>query len=247
MMNLEAQISQAIASWQQIKEQNLTQQSLAAQESAAQQLGWRVAQLALQALVTVHGKGYAGTHLACACGGWLRYQRDALRRVRTLCGDIAYERACYYCRRCGASRCPLDEQLEQSSRQVSAGVERALCVVSSHLSFATTAQVMRELGTMDLSGRQVENISEAVGAEAKKKEQAQMAAVAEQPLPLLPVIEGRTPKPRTWVVEMDGVQAGLQDGAWQEVKCGIIYQLTERVEISVGRWELLRRERSRGA
>jgi len=35
-------------------------------------------------------------------------------------------------------------------------------------------------------------------------------------------------------VAISGRQVGLQDGSWQEVKCGIIYQLADRVEISAG-------------
>jgi hypothetical protein len=36
---------------------------------------------------------------------------------------------------------------------------------------------------------------------------------------------------KTFIVEMDGVEVGLQNGSWQEVKCGVIYELTQRVEI----------------
>nr|MBA3438842.1 ISKra4 family transposase [Pyrinomonadaceae bacterium] len=153
---------------------------------------------------------------------------------------------CYYCLKCRASRCPLDEQLGQSPRHVSAGVERGLSLLSTHLSFATAAHVMREIGHVAVSGRQVETISEAVGEEAVVTEAAHIAAVAQAELAPLAVLCRQPTKPRTWIVEMDGVQVGLQDGSWQEVKCGIIYQLADRVEISAGRWELLRRARCVG-
>jgi hypothetical protein len=42
---------------------------------------------------------------------------------------------------------------------------------------------------------------------------------------------------------MDGVMVGLQTATAQEVKVGIIYELSKRVEINSGRWELLERQR----
>lgn len=186
-MNLEVNLNQVIQSWQdQVRQQGISEKSLAVREPAAQQLGLRIAQLALQAMVTASGKGYQGTHLACRCEpGRLGDQRDGMRRVRTLVGEITYLRSCYYCRHCGASYCPLDEQLGQGPRQVSAGVERGLSLLSAHLSFATAAQVMSEIGQVNLSARQVENISEAVGTQATQieaREIAKVEAVALTPL-----------------------------------------------------------------
>jgi len=67
MMNLAANLSEAIESWQRhVVEQAVSEQSLAVQEAAAQQLGLRLAQIALQALVTTQGKGYHGTQVPCA-------------------------------------------------------------------------------------------------------------------------------------------------------------------------------------
>jgi hypothetical protein len=48
---------------------------------------------------------------------------------------------------------------------------------------------------------------------------------------------------RVWVVEMDGVQAPLQDNSWQEVKCAVVDELGARLEIRRGRWELLHKQR----
>ncbi|MCA1602252.1 MAG: UPF0236 family protein [Acidobacteria bacterium] len=200
-MTILKKIIEAVEQWSQhVAEAEATQpeesRRLASREEAALQLGQRVAQIALQALVTESGKGYQGSQLKCTCDeGELRYQRDAERRVRSLAGEIRYTRAYYYCRACGAGHCPKDEQLGQSSREISPGVERSLALLSAHLSFATAAQILSEVGRV------------------------------------------------VWVVEMDGVMAGLQDGTWQEVKCGIVYELSQRVEVSQGRWELLKRQR----
>jgi Uncharacterised protein family (UPF0236) len=217
--------------------------SLAASESLARELGRRLAQVALATVLAESGKGYVGTQLPCACGGRLRYQRDAPRTVRTVVGEVEYVRAYYYCRDCGASRCPKDEELGQGERAISPGVERMVALLGAHLSFATSAQVLTEVGGLALSDRQVETVAEAVGARAETQMQQEAAAAQTQDLAPAPPAPGGAAPGRVWVVEMDGVTAPLQDGTWQEVKCGVIYELGQRVEISAGRWELLRRER----
>jgi hypothetical protein len=248
-MTLLQTIIETVEQWNQQVELYQKQQPeqsclLANKEETAQQLGQMVARIVLQAMVEQSGKGYEGSHLACSCHqGQLRYQRDSKRTVRTLAGPINYERAYYYCRDCGASRCPKDEMLGQSRREISAGVERLIALLSAHLSFATSAKVLQEVGRVSLSGRQVETVVEAIGGEAELAEQQSAEQSRYQQLP-----ETAGPKPadykqRAWVVEMDGVMVGLQSGESQEVKVGIIYGLEQRVEISPGRWELLERQR----
>jgi hypothetical protein len=190
------------------------------------------------------GKGYEGSELACSCKqGQLRYQRDSKRGLRTLAGPISYSRAYYYCRMCGASRCPKDEQLGQSKRDISAGVERCIAVLSAHLSFATAAKVLQEVGCVSISSRQVETVAEAIGDEAElaEKQNAEQSKLRQLPDTTGPKPVGE-PK-RVWVVEMDGVMVGLQYASAQEVKVGIIYGLEKRAEVSPGRWELLQRQR----
>ena len=250
-MPLLEEISQAVQAWQQQVAEFAAQdpqrsRQLSTSEGLAQQRGQRVAHLALSSLLTEGGKGYHGTQLICGGGGRWRYQRDAARRVRTLVGEVRYQRAYYYCRACGASRAPKDEALGQGAREISAGVERVVGLVSAPLPFETGAGIWREVGGVELSGGQVETVAEAIGAEAEQRTQAEARPAQGQELaPALRVVsDGRTPTPpRVWVVEMDGIQAPLQDGSWQEVKCGVVYQLAHRVEVSRGRWELLRRER----
>lgn len=228
----------------QITDQNLSGENLAEKEEAARQLGRRVAQVTLEWFLAEDGKGYLGSFLDCECGGRMKYQRDAARSVRSLVGEVSYERAYYYCRQCGRSRFPLDEKLGQSEREISAGVERQLSSLSAHLSFPTVSETLDELAGVSLSARQVETVAESVGAQAEiKTEQEARAAQSQdlQPRHKLGLVD--LANARTWIVEMDGVMGPLQSGVWQEIKCGIVYRLDQRVEISAGRWELLGRER----
>jgi hypothetical protein len=210
-------------------------------EQAALALGQRVAQLALASQLQQVGTGYDSSSRPCDCGRRQRFQRYSPKTVRTLIGEVTYERAYYRCPHCGSSACPLDQQLSQSEREVSPGVERALALMSAHLPFPKAEQILAEVTAVRLSARQVETIAESLGAAAEQRQQQEEQQAATQGL-LEP--RGAPPEaPRTFIVEMDGVQLGLQDGSWQEVKCGVIYELSQRAEIQVGRWELLQRYR----
>ena len=112
-MSLLQEIIGVVQHWQPqfVQQQHLEQsRKLANKEEAAFQLGCKVAQIALQHMVEAEGTGQLDTSLACACGARLSYQRQSQRTVHTVVGEIGYRRAYYYCRTCGASRCPKDEQ-----------------------------------------------------------------------------------------------------------------------------------------
>lgn len=245
-MTLTDQIIATTQHWQEqlrdalppVNKQPLTMATL---EQAALALAQRIAQLALADQLRQAGSGYSSSSRPCACGRKQRFHRYSPKHLRTLFGEVAYERAYYRCRACGASAFPLDEQLGQSQRQISPGVERALALLSAHLPFPKAEQVLAEVTAVRLSARQIETIAESLGAEAEQRQQQEQQVAARQGL--RETRGPQPPAPRTFIVEMDGVQVGLQDGTWQEVKCGVVYELSQRVEIQRRRWELLQRHR----
>lgn len=215
--------------------------SLARLEQAALDLGKRIAGLALQDQLQQLGSGYDSSSRPCPCGQRQRFLRYSRRRLRSLCGLLCLRRAYYHCSHCRTGQAPLDQQLGLSSRDITPGVERAATLLAAHLPFAEAEFVLHELTGVALSGRQIETVAEAIGQQAEARQQQEQQAMTAQGLQ---EINGpqRQP-PRTFIVEMDGVQVGLQDGTFQEVKCGVIYELGQRVEIREQRWELLRSRR----
>jgi Uncharacterised protein family (UPF0236) len=225
-MALTDEIIAAVETWQaQLRAQpdsaNPHTLSMAALEQTALALGQRLARLAMTDQLSQAGTGYSASSRPCACGRSQRFERYSPKTVRTLVGEVTYRRAYYRCRLCGASACPLDQQLGQSEREITPGVERALSLLSAHLPFAKAEQVRGEVSAVCLSARQIETIAESLGAEAERLQQHEERQAAKQAL-------AETPGPsRTFIIEMDGVQLGLQDGSWQEVKCGVVYELSQ--------------------
>src|SRR5215210_2621831 len=139
-MALTEEIIATVATWQEQLRAQLDAAtpptfSMAVVEQAALALAQRLAQLALTDQLRQAGTGYTASSRPCNCGRRQRFERYSPKTVRTLIGEVAYRRAYYRCRHCGASACPLDEQLGQSERDISPGVERALSLLSAHLPF----------------------------------------------------------------------------------------------------------------
>lgn len=243
-MNLCEQIIETLQQWQDemaTLRQSAPQArlSLAEHEEGALQLGKRIAQLALAHQLEALGTGYEKASRPCPCGQRQRFERYAARTVQTLAGQVRYERAYYRCRSCGASAFPLDEALAQGEREISSGVERVIGLLSAQSSFPQVEKLLGELSLVRLSARQIETVAEAIGKQAQGQLEAEKVA-AWTTAEVAPG-GGQGASGKTFIVEMDGVQVGLQAGDWQEVKCGVIYEVGQRAETQEGRWELLKK------
>jgi len=187
----------------------------------------------------LYGMGYHGSRITCArCGQWMKFQRYARRPLLSVFGDCSYERAYYYCRGCGAGVAPLDEQLGVGERELSPKLQRIIGYVGGHVSFGVVEKVLYESYGIEVSTEAIRQVGEEVGQDARQWEETERRTYEEKPLPSRP----RGQEPKTWVLELDGKMVGFQDGSWQEVKTGVIYELAARVEIQPGRQELLKRE-----
>lgn len=197
--------------------------------------------LAVQALVLLieltQGTGYSGARRECrGCGGRMKFESYRRRRLLSSFGFINYQRAYYYCGVCGQGCMPLDEQLELSGRTVTPRLQRVIGYLAGHLSFGVVSQTLKEVQQIELNREIVRQVAEASGEQARAWEQAEQAANGQREL------QTARARPKTWIIECDGKHVGFQDGGWQEVKVGVIYELSARAESSPGRHELLKRE-----
>ncbi len=151
-MSLIEQIISTVEHWQEhLLTASNKSDSLAALEQSAQLLARRVPQLALASLLEQSGTGYDRSRRPCGCGSNQRFQPYAQRTLRTLTGELTYRRAYYRCSSCGESSFPIDEQTQQSSGELSPGVERAIALLSAHLSFAELERVLEQITAVRVS------------------------------------------------------------------------------------------------
>ncbi len=168
--------------------------------------------------------GHAG------CGGRLRSNGRAPRRMVTLAGEVALQRRRFRCGACDAEIVPLDALLGLEPRtQHSLGLrERALWLVTE-LSYAKTARTLEELRALPVSHGQLHRWVAEEGIRIETEVTARTEAVlGHRP-------DRRTPSGRlpgdVWV-QADGTMVNDRaSGTHLEVKVGLVFTGVERTGV----------------
>jgi len=163
--------------------------------------------------------------IACPCGGRLKANGRAPRRLVTLAGEVELRRRRFRCRACASEMIPLDLALGLEPRiQHSLGVrERALWLVTE-MSYARTAATLEELRHLPVSHGELHNWVAEEGARIEAAIIAETEAIlGDQPT--------RAPTARTagtvWV-QADGTMVHGRTGALFEAKVGLVFRGTRR-------------------
>ena len=162
----------------------------------------------------------------CACGGSLKANGRAARRLVTLAGEVELRRRRLRCSACGIERVPLDEVLGLEARTAhSLGVrERALWLVTE-LSYARTATTLAEVRGIGVSHGQLHRWVAAEGARLEAAQDAETEAL----LGAHPRPRGDGPRRGTVWVSADGTM--LHDrasGSVFETTVGLVWDGVER-------------------
>jgi hypothetical protein len=98
----------------------------------------------------------------CDCAA--AYHDDRERHVVSVLGTLHFDRAYYYCRRCGRGSAPFDEQAGFTARQLTPGAERLATLAGGVCeSFERGADTLEEMAGIRLSESTVERTTEDVG------------------------------------------------------------------------------------
>jgi hypothetical protein len=166
-------------------------------------------------------RGHAG------CGGILKANGRAPRRMVTLAGEVSLSRRRHRCGACGGEVVPLDALLGLEPRmQHTTGVrERALWLVTE-LSYARTARTLDELRGLSVSHGQLH----AWVADEGARIEAGTAARTEALLGAHPGRAGSGSMPGDVWVSADGTMVNdRRSGTHMEVKLGLVFTGTEQV------------------
>lgn len=171
------------------------------------------------------------------CGGVLKANGRAPRRIVTLAGEIELSRQRYRCTACDAEVVPLDAALGLEPRaQHSLGVrERALWLVTE-LSYAKTSEALEELRRLPVSRGQLHRWVATEGARLDAAVEAETEAVLGDHPERAPLPDRR---PGDVWVSADGTMVHGRSGHEFEVKMGLVFSGAEQV--GKARWRLLDR------
>jgi hypothetical protein len=161
------------------------------------------------------------------CGGILRANGRAPRRIVTLAGEVGLSRRRYRCGACAAEIVPLDTLLGLEPRaQHTLGVrERALFLVTE-LSYAKAARTLDELRGLGVSHGQLHGWVKEEG----RRIEAETAARTEALLGAHPERSSTGRMPGDVWVSADGTMVhDRASGTHMEVKLGLVFTGTERI------------------
>jgi len=161
----------------------------------------------------------------CPCGGTLKANGRAARRLVTLAGEVDLRRRRFRCRACGSEVVPLDLALGLEPRlQHSLGVrERALWLVTE-MSYAKTAATLDELRRLPVSHGELHQWVAAEGARIEAAVVAETEAIlGDQPTRASSGVTAGD----VWV-QADGTMVHGRTGALFEAKVGLVFRGTRR-------------------
>jgi hypothetical protein len=93
------------------------------------------------------------------------YHDEASRTLVSLFGPIRYQRAYYYCRRCGKGYCPFDQHAGIPAHHITPAVERLASLAGGvSPSFEKGAELLQEMSGVALSESTLERTTEDVGS-----------------------------------------------------------------------------------
>ena len=171
----------------------------------------------LEAVCAARGRGKAGAHRPCACGGAAGFEGYRPKGVQTVVGWIAVSRAYYACRDCGRGSCPLDAALGLARDSLSPGARRLAGRFGALLPFAEAADSLAAAASIRVSPSTVRAVTEAVGARREREVAAEIAAAWTEGLP--PAAEA---PPDRMYVALDGVRILSTAGGGREIKVGVV-------------------------
>jgi hypothetical protein len=191
---------------------------LAALEGALEQAVWQVRGRLLELALEEVGSGYVGSTRPCACGAEQTTDHYASATWQTVLGPVVVRRAAYRCAACGTQQIPLDQQLGLGEERTSPHLRARVGLFGSAACFAEASELLEQATGVQVSPKQAQLLSEALGA---RWEQQEALAV--------PAAPPTAPGGRLYL-GMDGVmyctteQDAQKRLMWREAKVGVFYQ-----------------------
>ncbi len=141
----------------------------------------------LQELLSQTDAGYRGSTIPCSCGEKARFVEHRTKRLGTLLGEIEIRRAYYHCEKCHQGMFPQDRTWDVERCHSSPGLKRLVSRIGGQESFALAGADLRELAGIEVSGKEVERISEEVGEEILVAEEALRQQVFSGEVEIIPL------------------------------------------------------------
>jgi hypothetical protein len=124
--------------------------------------------------------GFAGAcgAVICACGGKMRSIGLREKRLRTILGEICFNRAGFVCPACGKRRYPADELLGVKGTSFSPGLRRLMARAGQRDTFKEGRDDLREFAEITVTAKDIERVAEGVGEEIETWQEGERGRIA---------------------------------------------------------------------
>jgi hypothetical protein len=178
----------------------------------------------------VEEEGIRGRRVCPECGGEHVRNGRAVKRMRTLVGELRYERVRLRCVGCGREHFPLDEELGlEDGEGTTLGVRERALWAAVEVSYEKAHQFLKKYTGLGVSRKKIYAMAQEEGERISAWEERRREKVFQEG----GGVEGGK-KPERLYIQVDGTAVNDREGAeWMECKVGASF--SRRVRISKGR------------
>lgn len=133
----------------------------------------------LEKLINIDAGRYQGVRIDCGSGHEAEFVGYRAKGVTTVLSPIKIQRACYHCRECKRCITPKDRELDIEGTSFSPGVRRMMARVGAKESFEEGRCDLEDLAGIKVVAKEVERISEDIGARIEAAHELERRAVLE--------------------------------------------------------------------
>jgi hypothetical protein len=131
----------------------------------------------LENLLNADNGGYRGATIVCEQGHSPQFVNYREKKLLTVLGEVAVKRAYYHDKKCRRGFCPKDNTLDIVATSYSPGVRRLISKVGAMRPFGLGHQDLQELAGIRVNAKEVERVSQMVGAQVEEFYSRQAEAV----------------------------------------------------------------------
>lgn len=128
------------------------------------------------------GSGRREQSLHCECGGQMQSAGQKSKHIKTVLGDVDFQRSLYVCEACGQGRFPGDHILDVVGTMFSPGVRRLMARAGQRGSFRAGREDLSEFAGIQVDTKDVERVAEQTGREVEHWQNQERQACQEEKL-----------------------------------------------------------------
>ncbi len=121
---------------------------------------------------------------SCSCGGNFVNRKRVEKKIRMVVGEVPVERTYQRCNNCGDWRVPHDVVLDVEGTGFSPGLRRMMARTGADVCFDKARDIIKNVGGLEVTDKDVERIAEAVGADIARRNEADVAEAMKDEFPM---------------------------------------------------------------